>query len=1136
MGSTYTRQSSTEIVDGEVIQASDFNNEFEQLVSAFAASTGHSHDGTTAEGGNVTKLLGTAITIGDGTSGTDITVTFDGETSDGVLTWMEDEDHFKFSDDVVIDSTKRLYLNDEGGEYIYGDGTDLYLVSGADINIPANIGMTFGNDGEKIEGDGTDLTITGNNINLTATADVVIPADVGITFGSGEKIEGDSTDLTVTSGAKINLTATSDVVIPSGVGLILDGSGNEKIESDGTDISISVGSGGDVNIPADIGVTFGDDGEKIEGDGTNLTISTSNNVTVDAAADIILDAGGADVTLKDDGTTFGSLTNSGGELVIKSGSTPTTAMTFSGANVTFGGTVTIGSAGISEAELEILDGATVTTTELNLIDGDTARGTTSVASGDGILINDGGTMRMTNVDTVTTYFASHNVGGSNIVTTGALDSGSITSGFGAIDNGTSGIRTNTFTAETAFVPDASDGATLGTASLEFSDLYLADGGQILFGNDQDVTVTHDADDGLILKSIATGDDNPFLLTIQTGETDIAVNDVLGAINFQAPDESQGTDAILVAAGIEAVSEGDFSSSNNATKLSFKTAASEAAAEKASLSSTGVFTATSFTGSGAGLTAGTTPVTTLDIDGATDIGEAIVDADLFIIDNGAGGTNRKTTASRLKTYIGSDFSDPASADGDSLGTASLEWSDLYLADGGVIYFGNDQEITLTHVADTGLNLKHAATADDKFPTLTLQTGDTDIASADKLGVINFQAPDEGTGTDAILVAAGIEAVSEGNFSSSNNATKLSFKTAASEAASEKMIIDSEGNIGINESSPSSYYGNAPRFVISNTNSGEETAITIRSATDGIGLLSFADTNSGNARFAGFVQYVHSSDLLSLGIANSAEVRLNATGFYPASADGNSLGIATNEWADLYLADSGVIYFGNDQDVTITHDPDDGLFLKSTATADDNPFLLTLQTGETDIAADDVLGKIAFQAPDEGTGTDAILVSAAIQARAEGNFSSSSNATSIDFMTGASEAAATKMTLGSDGTLNLNDNTLQRANLKDYGEITSALGSAGGSRTIDLEDGNSFSATVTTSTVTWTFSNPTASDELCGFTLTLVNGGSQTVNWPGSVDWAGGSAPSLTSSGTDVLVFFTIDGGTIWHGMVASADTK
>ena len=93
------------------------------------------------------------------------------------------------------------------------------------------------------------------------------------------------------------------------------------------------------------------------------------------------------------------------------------------------------------AELNIMDGVTTTAAEINLIDGDTSRGTTAVASGDGILINDAGTMRMTNVDTVSTYFASHNVGGGNIVTTGALNSGSITSGFGAIDNGSSAITT-----------------------------------------------------------------------------------------------------------------------------------------------------------------------------------------------------------------------------------------------------------------------------------------------------------------------------------------------------------------------------------------------------------------------------------------------------------------------------------------------------------------------------------------------------------------------------------------------------------------------------------------------------------------------------------------------------------------------
>ena len=135
--------------------------------------------------------------------------------------------------------------------------------------------------------------------------------------------------------------------------------------------------------------------------------------------------------------------------------------------------------------------------------------------------------------------------------------------------------------------------------------------------------------------------------------------------------------------------------------------------------------------------------------------------------------------------------------------------------------------------------------------------------------------------------------------------------------------------------------------------------------------------------------------------------------PSSADGQALGSTSAEWSDLYLADGGIIYFGNDQDVTLTHDPDDGLFLKSIATGDDNPVLFTLQTGETDLAANDVIGKIAFQAPDEGTGTDAILVSAAIQAKAEGDHSSSSNATSLEFMTGASEAAAAKVRITSAG---------------------------------------------------------------------------------------------------------------------------
>jgi hypothetical protein len=131
--------------------------------------------------------------------------------------------------------------------------------------------------------------------------------------------------------------------------------------------------------------------------GTTITLS-SGDMTLDVAGDIVLDADGGDVFVKDGGTTFGSLTNTSGNLIIKSGTT--TALTFSGANVTGAGT---------------LQGTTITAT-------------------------------------------------------------------------------------TAFVPDASDGAALGTTALEFSDLFLADASTIQFGADQDVTLTHVADTGLLLNT------------------------------------------------------------------------------------------------------------------------------------------------------------------------------------------------------------------------------------------------------------------------------------------------------------------------------------------------------------------------------------------------------------------------------------------------------------------------------------------------------------------------------------------------------------------------------------------------------------------------------------------------------------
>ena len=108
---------------------------------------------------------------------------------------------------------------------------------------------------------------------------------------------------------------------------------------------------------------------------------------------------------------------------------------------------------------------------------------------------------------------------------------------------------------------------------------------------------------------------------------------------------------------------------------------------------------------------------------------------------------------------------------------------------------------------------------------------------------------------------------------------------------------------------------------------------------------------------------------------------------------------------------------------------------------------------------------------------------------------------------------------------------------YSEDVNAIGSTGGgTQDIDLTLGNVVTATVDTSANTFTFSNPPASGKAGSFTLILTNGGSQTVNFPASVDWAGGTAPTLTTSGVDVLTFTTVDGGTIWYGFLAGADLK
>jgi len=129
----------------------------------------------------------------------------------------------------------------------------------------------------------------------------------------------------------------------------------------------------------------------------------------------------------------------------------------------------------------------------------------------------------------------------------------------------------------------------------------------------------------------------------------------------------------------------------------------------------------------------------------------------------------------------------------------------------------------------------------------------------------------------------------------------------------------------------------------------------------------------------------------------------------------------------------------------------------------------------------------------------------------------------------------MAIDSSANTDFGDKVISKPEIKDYSETKTAL-SAAASVAIDIENGNVFTITPDQNT-TFTFTNPSATGNSCAFTLVWTQDSSdRTISWPASVDWAGGSAPDVTSGSgkRDVYTFFTMDAGTIWYGFQAGAD--
>jgi len=462
--------------------------------------------------------------------------------------------------------------------------------------------------------------------------------------------------------------------------------------------------------------------------------------------------------------------------------------------------------------------------------------------------------------------------------------------------------------------------------------FSTDSGVLNFGADKEITLTHDPDDGLILKHAATADDSFPELTFQTGDTDIAVNDLLGRINFQAPDEGAGTDAILVAGAIAAISEGDFSSSANATSLIFQTGASETATTKMTLSSGGNLDVTGdITGS------------TLNADGDTAAGDnaaiGFTSTEGLIL-TGQGSTNDVT----IKNDADADVIEipTGTVNVTMAGDASIGDDLLLLSDAAVLNFGADSEIKLTHVHNTGLLL----TDSGGTPTLQFHDANESISSdgghliftsngvafdfpsadgsdgqvlkTDGSGVLSFVTAGSSNPSSADVTMAGDVSIGD-DLLLLSDAAVLNFgadsDVTLTHVADTGLLLSGTNVIQFNDASQNI---GAPSNAILDINATDEielnaTLVDVNANLDVSGTIVGASTLSATTgTFSGVLKTDDATEATS-----TTDGSLQTDGGLSVVKDavfGDDIKL---------LSDSAVIHFGADSDITLTHAADTSL---------------------------------------------------------------------------------------------------------------------------------------------------------------------------------------------------------------------
>ena len=453
----YTRQSS--YTDGDVINAADSNNEFNQILAAFVNTSGHKHDGTAAEG-PVIGLIGdpgvatplNKVVVDDTNNRVGVFVDAGGAGStveqvrfqDGAIVPVTDNDidlgtssvEFKnaFFDGAV--TTDTIVVNSTIG---HDDDTDLMTLADGIVTVAGEMSVTT------LDIGGTNVTSTAAELNIldgvTATATELNIMDGNTSASSTTVADADrvvfNDNGTMKQVAVTDLAAYFDDEITAMPNLVTTGALNSGSITSGFG-SIDTGSSTITTTGLITGGSLDIDDVVINGS----TIGHTDDTDLITVADgVVTVAGEVSMTTLDIGGT--NVTSTAAELNILDGVTATAAEL----NILDGVTSTAAELNILDgvtstaAELNILDGVTATTAEVNILDGDTSATSTTLADADRLIVNDNGTMKQVALSDFETFFESALDTTANITSVGALNSGSITSGFGNIDTGSSTITT-----------------------------------------------------------------------------------------------------------------------------------------------------------------------------------------------------------------------------------------------------------------------------------------------------------------------------------------------------------------------------------------------------------------------------------------------------------------------------------------------------------------------------------------------------------------------------------------------------------------------------------------------------------------------------------------------------------------------